>query len=582
MTSPADRQIILELVVRSAHPALLEGLDGWLRLGLLSDETVRQICAANLVCAVRQPAAAVAQVEQDFLSELPPDLTASPAGAASETSPRSRPTGWLAQMAESFMAELSVVWLLFLGVFMVVVSSGVLAASQWQNFSPVGQYGILLAYTLAFWGVGYLTGRRPNLRLTSRMVQIATLLLIPVNFWMMDSFHLSRSSVGFGLAAIAALLLTAIIVFLLKPTPAEPGNTRLILGTAILLSWLHWGWEWSDLPLIATYAGTIAASLTLVYQDRGRGRGERGDGEGREIGEGGEAEVPSSSPLAPHPLSSGFIAVAFSALLLIARAVFVVQVPITRLGLAAGICGWLLCWLSRREIARTIWAQVGTGLLLMGWLVTVTLTPPWQAVAISGLGLWLLADYLRRSGQVQYLTAGFLVGLQLVWLLWRVIPPNWQQQVITTCIQLAGSDAMPEALLGLWFFPYLVFTVVLASHLRRWRRPALAKQAESLALVLGLVLVVLGSGNSLVRALILLFSTLTLAGVVMGRRRHSEVLLIYLTHATGLAAIAAAIYQASPTLSLTTWTTILLGGMVMEWGFSALGAGRRQRSPSPL
>jgi hypothetical protein len=598
MAPSPDRQIILELVVQSAHPAILEGLDGWLRLGLLSDETVRQVCAENFVCAIRQPVAAGSQPESDFLAELPPSAERSPVLVGSEASRPPRPTGWLAQMAQSFMAELSVVWLLFLGVFMVVVSSGVLAASQWQNFSPVGQYGILLAYTLAFWIASFLTGRRSNLRLTSRMLQIATLLIIPVNFWMMDSFHLSRSASGFGLATIATLLLTAITGLLLKPNSAEPGNTRLILATAIALSWLQWGWGWSSFPLIATYLGTVGASLALAYQDRGVERGAEkvaaaaaAGGEGRGDREDGEAAISSSSTLpapasplsSPRPLSSGFIAVAFSTLLLIGRAVFVAQVPVTRLGLAAGICGWLLCWLSRRNVARVVWAQVGTGLLLAGWFVAVTVTPPWQAVAISGLSLWLLADYLRRSGQVQYLTAGFLVGLQAVWLLWRVIPPTGQQWLVNTCVQLAGSTAIPVTLAGLWFFPYLLLIVILSFRLRRWQRPDLAKQAELLALGLGIVLLALSSGNSLVRSLNLILSTLTLASVVVSRRTRPEVPLVYLTHVTGLAAIAACIHQIFPNLSLNSWASILLAGMIAEWSFSAvLGRGgqeveRRQR-----
>ncbi|UBF28899.1 hypothetical protein K9N68_14285 [Kovacikia minuta CCNUW1] len=596
MAPPPDRPIILELVVRSAHPALLEGLDVWLRLGLLSDETVRQVCEENLVCAIRQPVAVSSQVENDFLTELPPVAAEQPlTDIAARDSPLPRPRGWLAQITQSFMAELSVVWLLFLGVFMVVVSSGVLAASQWRNFSPVGQYGILLGYTLAFWLVSVLTGRRPNLRLTSHMVQIATLLLIPVNFWMMDSFRLSQSISGFSLVAIAAPLLTLVIFSLLKPTPTEPGNTRLILGTAIVLAWLQWGWGWRGFPLVATYVGTIVASLALVYQDRGVGggdwgvgnRGDGGDGEVEEEGEVGTSSIPiphppshtsHPTPHTPHPtpLSSGFITVAFSVLLLLARAVFVAKVPITRLGLAAGICGWLLCWLSRRNVAHAIWSQVGAGLLLVGWFVAVMVTPPWQAIAISGLGLWLLGDYLLRSGQASYLLAGWLVGLQTVWLLWRIIPPNWQQQLIDTGIQLAGSIAMPAALLGLWFFPYLLLTVFLAFRLRRWQRLDLAKQAELLALGLGIVLAALSSGNSLVRSLNLVLSTLTLAAVVISRRTRPEVPLIYLTHATGLGAIVACIHQIFPNLSLNTWASVFLAGTLIEWVFSALGEGRGQ------
>ncbi|PSB25301.1 hypothetical protein C7B82_23455 [Stenomitos frigidus ULC18] len=243
--------------------------------------------------------------------------------------------------------------------------------------------------------------------------------------------------------------------------------------------------------------------------------------------------------------------------------------PLDRLGLAVGICGWLLYWLGRRDASRLGWQRGGIGLLLVGWLIAVTVTPPWQAIAISGLGLWLLADYLRRSGQVTSLTAGWLVGLQTVWLLWRAVPPDWQQRLITTGIRLAGETAMPVALLGLWFFPYVLLTIWLAFRLRRWQRVDLAKHAEWLALGLGVVLAIVSIDNGLTRSLNLVLSTLALVIVLLGRTRP-EVPLIYLTHGTGLAAIAALIHFGFPKLSLNSWASILLVGTIAEWGLSTI------------
>jgi hypothetical protein len=593
MASSPERPIILELVVRSAHPALLEGLDVWLRLGLLSDEVVRQICQEHLTCPLPQPVPVSVKPEEAFID---PFLESPPP----ETPGAVRPTSWLTQIMQSFMAEVSVVWLLFLGVFMVVVSSGVLAATQWHNFSSIGQYLILLGYTLAFWVASIFTGRRSALQLTSRMLQITTLLIIPVNFWMMDGFRLLSSPLGLVVAAIAAFSLTTLTLHLLKPASSESGNTWLTAGAAIALSWLHWGWGWANFPLVATYLGMIGAALSLVYQEReqvgvGSGASSRQETEEtRDWGPGardlvlGQLDTQHSTlihssthpPLHPSthlpssPLTSGFIAVAFSTLLLIARAILVAQVPVPRLGLVVGIGGWLLCWLSRKQVGRAGWARIGAGLLIVGWLVAVTVTPPWQAIAVSGLGLWLLADYLWRSGQGQYLIAGFLMGLQMVWLLWRVLPPNWQQWVINGCIQLAGPEAMPFSLAGLWFFPYLLLTIFLASYLRQQQRPDLAKQTEKLALGLGLALAAVSAGNSLVRLINLTLSTLTLL-VVVSQRRQVERPLVYLTHGTGLAAIAAGTYYLFPNLSLHHWAGMLIVGMLLEWAFAGVGDWRQ-------
>ena len=594
MASSPDRSLILNFVVQSEHPAILEGLDVWLRLGLLSDETVRQLCQEHFTCLVSESVAARSSDAFVILNDFATEEALVPAKAATVE----RPPSPIARGIQSFMAEVSVIWLLFLGVFMVVVSSGVLAATQWRNFSPVGQYGILFAYTLAFWAASVWTGRQPSLRLTARMLQIATLLIIPVNFWMMDGFHLWQSGLGWAIAAIAALMLTGITVQLLKGGSGAWGvgsRERLPLGMAIALSWLHWGWGWSGFPLVATYVGTIGATIALVWQEA-EGRRQGAEGRRQELGarnrnqvleveavsEAAEAlfqddlesidasATPHPFPLTPLPslLSLSTITIAIATLLLLARAVLAAGVPINRLGLAVGICGWLLCWLGRRNDQHLGWQWGGMGLLLTGWFIAVTVTPPWQAIAISGLGLWLLVDYLRRSGRVVYLTAGWLLGLQTLWLLWRAVPSGWQQRLIDGSIRLAGHEAMPFALLGLGCFPYVLLTLWLSRRFRRWQKPALAKQAEYLALALGTILAAISLGNGWTRSLNLVFSTLTLAAVLKGRARP-DLALVYLAHGTGLAAIASLTHLWFPHLSQNTWAALLLIGTIVEWSLSA-------------
>lgn len=293
MTFQSNQPIKIELTIRAGQPELLQGLDLWLRLGLISDAQVKQICQAHLVCSL--------QVSEQFAIDNSPPASPSP------------PLPLISRLLSSLMAELSVVWLLFLGVFMVVVSSGVLAATQWQNFSPVGQYSILFGYTLAFW-IASLWTRQQQLRLTSRMLQIATFLIIPVNFWAIDGFKLWGSGLGLVLGAIAAFSLCAIAFMLLQSAP------RLLLFNTLVLAWLQSGWALTGFPLIATYIGTIGTAFVLFHSFE------------REEQEGSGVEI---------------IAIAFSILLLVGRAVLIAGVPLSQLGLALGICGWLLCWLSR-------------------------------------------------------------------------------------------------------------------------------------------------------------------------------------------------------------------------------------------
>ncbi|HCF27277.1 MAG TPA: hypothetical protein DEV81_08770 [Cyanobacteria bacterium UBA11049] len=52
MSSQSDRPLKIELTIQPENPQLLEGLDLWLRLGLISNTQVKHICQAYLVCSL--------------------------------------------------------------------------------------------------------------------------------------------------------------------------------------------------------------------------------------------------------------------------------------------------------------------------------------------------------------------------------------------------------------------------------------------------------------------------------------------------------------------------------------------------
>ena len=531
------RLIQIDLQVRPDQTELLEGLDFWLQLGLLSNAQVRHL-GQSLTCPLPDRVAVPTPdpYTEDFISE--------PALTVSNVSPEPRRTSarpsWVGQMLSSLMAEISVIWLLFLGVFMVVVSSAVLAATQWKNFSIVGQYSILWSYTLAFGLAGLWSGGRSNLRLTGRMLQIATLLLVPVNFWMIDGFGLWQNGLGWVMSAIAALSLSALTFRLLRSSP------RTTLINAWGLSWLHWGWAVSGIPLIAVYVGTIG---TAVLQVSRRDREE------------------SSTRF---PLDLGAIAIAFSTLLLIGRAVLVKGIPFSRLGLALGICGWIICWMNRRT-QNPLWTPAGAALLVAGWCVTVT-TDQWQALAVSGLILWLLVERLQRSWRVQDVVALVLVGFQTYALLRVIFPPAVRRSVMAMIAEWAHLQQGAWELTGLGFFLYVLIILGFAVYLRRSQHSNLAIAAEQMALGLGILLVIPGALNPLVRAIYLLISGLTL-GVFL-RGRSAIVWYIYLTHIAGLLAVFAWIDWGFPNLVARSWAIVLLVTMTAEWGMCAIARNR--------
>ena len=543
--------ILLDLTSQQVRSHLLKGLDQWVQLGLLSEaqviEIARQLSEAIPVTA-EDSAAAPSELPSRLYalereSELVSAATTSNATLGeSELATEDLPTGlpakpkkpsWLAQALGSLVEEISVLWLLFLGVFLVVVSSGVLAASQWTSFSAVGQYAILLAYTLAFWGASVWTQRKENLQSTGRMLSLTTLLLIPVNFWMMDRFGVLSGPVGIGVGALAALVLT-VMPLSLSGTWLPRRTNRINL---IALSWLHWGWisggwGWALWPVMATYLGTVGTAANLTYHDRQTERAISGQSDNQSSGHSTEAAdtdtittditaTDSDSERSPASalLSFDTIAVTLSILILLFRSLFVTQVPPSQLGLAAGLCGWLFIWLTRDKASRIGWEQAGFGLLLAGWIATIGQSPPLQAIALSLLTISLLWMRLRQTWHQGYLFALLGVGLQTYGLIWSVVPTTTRDRILSVLSDwISIGPIVPLTWASIGLFPFVLLTLALAAYLRRQQQPALSTTTEQTALVVGGALTALSLTHPFTAALNLTLSTATLLWVQTGRR----------------------------------------------------------------
>ncbi|MBE9236911.1 DUF2157 domain-containing protein [Anabaena aphanizomenioides LEGE 00250] len=559
MSSSRDPLLTVELRIPSSHPQLLEGLDIWLRLGLISDAKVRQICQTYLVCAVVLQPQLQPQLEYQTQAVLTKTTTSKPLIATLTPEPQTPPQpNFITAMLQSLGEELSVRWLLFLGVFLVVLSSGVLAASQWEKFPAIGQYGVLLAYTLTFGGFTFWAGKQDNLKLTAQTLLIVTWLLVPVNFWAMDSFNLWNNPINWLVLAIASLFLSTITVLLAKNRTII-GNFpsgKLPFLNILSLSYLHWGWKISGFPLIAVYIAIVCTTLITVYQKLKQPR--------ENIDTQDDSWV----------VGIYFAVIIYGLLGLLFRAIFVAGVNVTQLGSAISICGLLPVWLSAKNIKSTpsvaaIWQKIGGILLFLGWLVSV-FTQPQQAIIISGLSLWVFSQRLQIHNSKIDFTAIFLIGLQTTWLSWRIVPETLQQFIINTATYLTNSQNQPLALLSIALFPYLILMLIFTEKLHHEQKEELAVFGKQLTLLLGVCLTMFALLNSTLLTLNLLLSAITLA--IVTKRYASLPHLLYLTHVTGLLAVFSAINWLSPNLSKEIWATILLTVMVAEWVFS-LGAG---------
>jgi hypothetical protein len=514
----------------SSNPRLLEGLEVWLNLGLLSDAQVRQIGELYLSGPLPKKTVNSGNNQRVLAEKITPKLVVS-----TSPQPAFQLPNFATNLVESLKAELSVRWLLFLGLFLVIISSGVLAASQWEKFPATGQYLILFAYTFAFWGASLWGSQQSRFPVTSEALKLVTLLLIPLNFWAMDGLKLWSDSLGLLTIAIAALALTILTVTLYRN---QGQFQRRSLFNHLGLSYLNWGWQIPGFPVIAIYLGImITVFLTIVNPP------------------------PTSSTSSPR--IDFKIVVIYLLTLLFGRAIFVVNVDISQLGLALGIFAGFLYISSSLILHRSSYF-----ILLFGWLVTVYIQP-WQAFLVSGIGIGIFSHHLLKYWRERDLAAIFGFGLSMVALVGRLIPPELRKTAINVGVEISSSQDSPWALLSLTWFPYLIFMVIVTDWIYHRPQRKIALFGDKLSLGFGIFLTSLALSNPALRSLNLLASTITLA-VVISRRQPLKPIVVLATHILGLVTFANLVYWQFPNLTLDFWIIILLGLMVGEFLFFTL------------
>jgi hypothetical protein len=570
-----DAYMCIEVKIQVSNPALLEILDECLRFEFLSEYKVQQICKDNLSSLL--PPVKVAPVSKPVEPKKSSSLESSnpivskPSPAVVLKKPpqpprKPKPPSRVKQILQSLMAELSVLWLLLLGVFMVVISSGVIAASLWERFPAAGQYAVLWLYTLLFWGASFWATTKPNLRLTSMALRLVTLLLVPMNFFAIDSLGLWYNPLDWLIVALATTSLTAITMQLYKVEDKVTGYRQLPnnLSIHLGLSYLHWGWRIADFPLWATYLGVVGTTLMIVF------RGSRE----KQL----EEETQTTAQLIPFSLNGAIVTYALAILLI--RAIFIAGVDITQLGLAVGISGWLISQQAKTFIPW--WERIGGGLLLFGWLLSVV-EVPWQALGVTVLGILFFTRRLFRAWLKLDYAIILLIGLQGLWLLWSLIPNAIAQEIIQKLTTLTDAQATPWTLLSIALLPYLIVIVILNEWLAEIKKSQLSKFGNNIALVFGCGLTMVSLGNPVLRTINFAVSTLVLATITQRkitriRREYpspSEDLLpqtlAHYTHLAGLTTLFLAIDWILPHLSIGIWGVIAVILMVAELLFSLIG-----------
>ncbi|HEY9771445.1 MAG TPA: hypothetical protein V6C71_23620 [Coleofasciculaceae cyanobacterium] len=539
----------IEIYIKANQPRLLDGLEQWLQLNLISQEQVKKLSRNHLSCAlpdievvkpILAPTQTILETEEKVLVKT------------------AKSANIFARILQGFLDELSIRWLLFLGIFLVVISSSVLAASQWQNFPKVGQYLILLAYTIGFWGTGFWTSKHNSLKLTSQTIGAIATLLIPINFWAINHLGLGNNPIDWLVIAVAAIILTAIVY--LSPLPKKSNRSGFLIPLLLLLSYIHLGWQIPLLPLVSIYGGMMAICL-IHYR--------------------------FLLPQQKYPLVNLLFILAAWSLLLVRKIITNAELA-PNYCLAIAFLAWLLATiylaqakkivipLDRQEAAvaeawgRKICQVFSLILFTLTWLISIvagiTNSPLffWQTVSISALVIHLFSQRLTLYWRKQDLTAIFLIGLQTLYISKELIPHSLRNQALDLSVAVGKTEYFPESVLGVTLFPYIILFVFIATWLYRRQKLQLALYTEYLILLLGIVLTCLSLSNPTWRSLNLVFSTLTL-GYVAHLRQPVRSSLIYLTHLLGLITIAQAIAVILPDLSKSVWGSIFVALMAIEW-----------------
>ncbi|MCF2969766.1 TM2 domain-containing protein [Synechococcus sp. Nb3U1] len=541
-------------------------------------------------------------------------------GASPPVPVASLPPSWAGRMLQNLLAELSVRWLLVLGLFLVVVSSGVLAGSQWEQFSPTGQYAVLLAYTAAFGAGAWWAHQQEGLRLTGQTLEAIALLLLPVNVWALDGLN-----IAWGIRGVALGLLVGIPLAAWGRVRASGSGAGYAFYSTLMnflaLSGLHVLWGLG--PLGITYLGIVS---TVVYTWSRRSLALRG---------------------------SKLWLLGAAGSLLVLRGLLSGQMQVSQLGLAVALLGWLMGeWqepgslpaeevesiessvpvsgpeaLSRIPSSASVetgtpwastgpalpswvsqdWGRAGLVLLVLGGLLAWSgLSDPgaipaaespsirsavandWQLLGISLLGIHFLVRRLSHRKQVVDLALLFLLGLETIWVFWQVLPGSWQLGVLDRLAGWFGPIFFPWGVLGLALLPYEGLWLGLAA---RWQQrtqdgepgfSVLVRPTEGLVLGLGGSLLLLSLPNLAIRFWHLLLGTGILAGWLWYQSKFrtaaeeegvedSEPSLaqrpfwVFLTHAYGVAALLAGIHWLLPELEGSSWGVILLVLALLEW-----------------
>ncbi|MDJ0508351.1 MAG: hypothetical protein QNJ64_03700 [Crocosphaera sp.] len=536
MVEYPSHQKPLNIAIDATNPNCLQGLEQLLQLGLISHQQVREICEIHFCCFLPESAIVSSREDKELVEVTSLSLFNTETILTHVTNPLRKVTGFIAEIGKGLKTELSIRWLLFLGVFLVVASSGLLAATQWKNLSDLVQYTVLWLYTLSFWGLGIWTKQQQHLSLTSKSLRAIAWLLVPINFWGMDSLQLANNWQGLVLRTIAASSLTYIYYHYSKRS-----GQWLFFINILLINFLHWGWHFPHIPVLTIYLGTLLSVVIL--------RGLR---------------IPKTTTRYTLDLEKGFII--YGLFILLLRGLLHYFIPVSDVSLVIGILGWLLQ--SKQPASINLMTPIleGFGIILLfcGWLAGIQVNYPWQASIVSLLAIHFFTQRLRRDWQRRNVFAIFIIGLQTLFLWEELLPVFTRRDILIWGANISNTVNFAFTFYSILLFPYVVFFVIFTQWIYRKNKIKVGQFGDYLIFIMTIGLSLIAVVNPLWRSLDLLLSTVTFI-YLSHRPTPLKNILINLTSITGILGILSLIHWFFPNRTLLYWSQICLILMFFVW-----------------
>jgi len=432
--------------------------------------------------------------------------------------PTPAPRSLFLRFCDNFLQERNIKWMLAVGMLILIASSVLLVSAHWTTFTPVWKYVIFLMYTAIIFGAGEWTRFRLGLRRTGTVLQVLTVLLLPITFlvlhWVLRddgggmeyTFHLGLLGVGLLAVNLGFSVFAARRIFqhfLRGHQPTFLISYLMLALAGVIVPGLPQAWA----PVIALAlwavfaAGSVKVNRHVFWLTEER-RAPRVFGFLPILLLG--AQFLALFALAPKDLALDWLGfgVVLMAVPVLLTADAVARVFQQRTGDLV------------RPLPWSIIGPLGLGLVLCAGGVCLAATgvvPPGRPHALvlaSALAAGMMALIARRTGKQAFVWAT-LAGVMITYNFSPVFFIDLARMVLNQAAHVVHEERLPYAFYGLTYLPLLASLMLIGSKLTSAGNKLFAGPIRQFAIALGCLMLAVSVGH--IKALFPVALCMTLA-----------------------------------------------------------------------